>query len=164
MENPSSKGNQTLYKKPYLLRIQFQQWLFQREFWKDNFKGFSNMALQVKNLSKLGPSFLFIAKFRGHLRQVQHVTLVNKIDEDRTAKKNDPYTTGQNIYRLQGKPKFFQFNSTQGEGDLKRVHISARHQGLLCTFFIKPFLALATKSIAVSSFKALAVLFPDCQK
>ena len=40
-------------------------------------------------------SFSFIAKFRGHLRQVQKVKLVNKIDNDRTAKKIDPYTKGQ---------------------------------------------------------------------
>ena len=36
-------------------------------------------------------SFSFIAKFRGHLRQVQQVKLVNKIDEDRFAKKIDTY-------------------------------------------------------------------------
>ena len=33
--------------------------------------------------------------FRGHLRQVKQVKLVNKIDEDRTAKKIDTYTKGQ---------------------------------------------------------------------
>ena len=37
------------------------------------------------------------------------------------------------------------------------------HQGLLWTFFIKPFLALATKYFTVPSFTALAVLFPDYQ-
>ena len=38
------------------------------------------------------------------------------------------------------------------------------HQGLLYTFFIKPFLALATRPLNVLSITALAVLFPDCQK
>ena len=36
-----------LIQKPHLLRILFQQWLFQGEFWKDNFKGFSNLALKI---------------------------------------------------------------------------------------------------------------------
>ena len=33
-------------------------------------------------------SFSFVAKFRRRLRQVQQVKLVNKIDEDSTAKKH----------------------------------------------------------------------------
>ena len=35
---------------------------------------------------------------------------------------------------------------------------------LLCTFFIKPFLALLTRPLTVQSCTALAVLFPDYQK
>ena len=52
---------------------------------------------------KLGPNvpqntlFSFKTKFRGHLRQVQQVKLVNKIDEDRFPKKNDTYTKGQDF-------------------------------------------------------------------
>ena len=44
-------------------------------------------------MSKLGPnvpqnsSFSCIAKLRGHLRQVEQVKIVNKIDKDRTAEK-----------------------------------------------------------------------------
>ena len=33
-----------------------------------------------------------------------------------------------------------------------------------CTFFIKPFLALATRPFTMTSFTVLAVLFTDCQK
>ena len=36
-------------------------------------------------------------------------------------------------------------------------------QGPICTFFVKPFLTLATKSLILPSFTALAVLFPDYQ-
>ena len=77
-------------------------------------------------MTKLGPnlpqnsSFSLIAKLRGHLKQVQQVKLVKKIEEDRTAKKSEPYTKGQklkkknqHIFGLQGKPKILQFNSTQ---------------------------------------------------
>ena len=43
----------------------------------------SNLVLAIPQHS----SFSFIAKLRGHLRQVQQVKLVNKIDKDQTAKK-----------------------------------------------------------------------------
>ena len=38
------------------------------------------------------------------------------------------------------------------------------HHDLLCTFFIKPFLAPSPISLTIPSCKVLAVLFPDCQK
>ena len=41
----------------------------------------------------------FIAKFRGYFRQVQQMKLVNKIDEDRTAKKIDTNTNGQDFFK-----------------------------------------------------------------
>ena len=37
-------------EKPYLLWILFKKWLFQREFWKDNCKGFSNLVLKVAHI------------------------------------------------------------------------------------------------------------------
>ena len=67
------------------------------------------LHILFENYSKLGPnvpqttSFSFTAKFRGHLRQGQQVKLVNKIDDDPTAKKIDTYTKGQEFLYTTGK-------------------------------------------------------------
>lgn len=56
--------------------------------------------------------------------------------------------------------------NVQGEGRVQLFHISpgeARCRGLVCNFVIKPFLAQATISLTILSFKGLAVLFHDCQ-
>ena len=81
-------------------------------------------------------------------------------------------TTRKSMPQFQGPILFWKLAIwAKGEGGLQWFHISADysagiswHQGLLCTFFIKLFLALALRPINVRSFKALAVLFPDCQK
>ena len=55
--------------------------------------------------------FSFIAKFRGRLRQVQQVKLVNKIDEDCTAYKIDTYTKRHKF--LKWIHKFIGFTANQ---------------------------------------------------
>ena len=104
MENPSFKEKyfytKTLFASYFVLAKVVSERVLERQF-QGLFK--SGPKSCTCNQSKLGPnvsqntSFSFITKFRGHLRQVQQVKLVNKIDEERPANKIDTYTKGQDF-------------------------------------------------------------------
>ena len=126
MENPSFKEKKlytnTLFASNFVLAMVVSARVLERQFqglFKPGPKSCTKIS-KIRANQAQNTSFSFIAKFRGHFRQVQQVKLVKK-KQTRTAplkklhiqKRTGFFKTNPHIYRLQGNPKIVQFNSSQ---------------------------------------------------
>ena len=101
MENPSFQKKKP-YTKPFFapdfgLALMVSERVLERQFQGLFESGPKNWTYNLKIRAKYAQMYLKIHNFhfRGHLRQVQQVKLVNKIDEDRFTNKIDTQTKAQ---------------------------------------------------------------------